>query len=162
MFAQLVRITDMTVIRTDNSHSKKGYTLVEVIISVLVLALVGGSLFAGLAAGFSLVQSSREDTRATQIMVEKMETVRLQGWSNLASSAPNTPLTSFQPSYFADGSATNPPIYQGTIQVSKSPPGISGTYLSHIMAVTVTLQWTNGSGVMATRKMQTLVAEHGM
>src|SRR2546428_9748089 len=59
------------------------YTLVEVIVAVLVLALMLISLYGGFSSGFAVVKLARENIRATQIMMQKMETVRLLKWSQL-------------------------------------------------------------------------------
>jgi type II secretory pathway pseudopilin PulG len=147
----------MTVIQKTNRCSTAAYTLVEVIVSVAVLALVGGSLSAGFATGFTLVRASREDARATQIMVEKMETLRLQRWGGELTNFPPT----FTAWYDSDATTNYSPQYQGTIQLS-TPAAIPAGYQTSMLAVTVTVFWTNGERSVSTRQMQTLVARYGL
>ena len=63
----------------DRKHkaSLAAFTLAEVVIAVGVLGVSIISLYAGISSGFALTRSSRENLRATQIMVEQMEAIRL-------------------------------------------------------------------------------------
>ncbi|HVU99900.1 MAG TPA: prepilin-type N-terminal cleavage/methylation domain-containing protein, partial [Verrucomicrobiae bacterium] len=54
-----------------------GFTLVEVMVSVLVVAVMTFSLYAAFSYGFTVVQMTREDLRATQILMQRMEGIRL-------------------------------------------------------------------------------------
>src|SRR4051812_26889476 len=64
-----------------------GFTLVDAIFAMAVAGVMFVALYAGLAFGFRMVKMARENTRATQIMLEKMETVRLVKWSDLTNSS---------------------------------------------------------------------------
>src|SRR5205823_3241522 len=63
---------------------ERGYTLSEVLVSVFVLGILIVSLYAGFSSGFAMLQLSREESRATQILLQKMEVLRLCNWSELA------------------------------------------------------------------------------
>ena len=52
-------------------------------ISVLIVGTLILSLYAGFSQGFSIIQTSRENLRATQILVQRMETIRLYTWSQV-------------------------------------------------------------------------------
>src|SRR5215813_3207010 len=92
------------------------YTLPEVMLSVFVLAIMLIALYGGFSAGFAVVQLARENLRATQIMVQKMETVRLLKWSQL-----NDTNNFLQPAFmdYYDPAGTNThsagTLYQGFI-----------------------------------------------
>src|SRR5436189_5682000 len=58
------------------------FTLAEVMVAVLIVSIAVVSLYTGVSSGFALVKLAREDLRATQIMLQKMETLRLYKWSN--------------------------------------------------------------------------------
>src|SRR5262249_46209086 len=60
--------------------SVSAFTLMETMVAVLVAGILLPTLYAGFAAGFSLVQMTRENLRATQIMVQRMEAVRLASY----------------------------------------------------------------------------------
>ena len=48
-----------------------------------ILGVVATSLYGAFTAGFFVIQSTRENLRATQIMVQKMEAIRLLTWSQV-------------------------------------------------------------------------------
>ena len=76
-------------VRTKTGRRAKrqnGQTLAEVLITVVLVSMMLLSLHAGFCSGFATIQSAREDLRATQIMIEKMETIRLYTWDQI-----NTP-----------------------------------------------------------------------
>src|SRR5215813_10376978 len=58
-------------------------TLAEVTVGVAVLAVMMVSLYGGMAGGFAITQLSRENLRGTQIMLERMEGIRLFNWNQL-------------------------------------------------------------------------------
>ena len=59
------------------------FTLAEVLVSVLIVSIGVVSLYTGVSSGFALVKLAREDLRATQIMLQRMEAVRLYTWSQI-------------------------------------------------------------------------------
>src|SRR5438094_10149562 len=67
----------------DFRSSRSAFTLVEVLVAVLVVSIAVVSLYAGVSSGFALVKLAREDLRATQIMLQRMEAVRLYTWSQI-------------------------------------------------------------------------------
>src|SRR5258706_2622798 len=73
----------MKLLKTETSASHCAYTIVEVMVSIFVIAIMMISLYGGFSAGFSVVKVSRENLRATPIMVQKMETIRLLNWSEI-------------------------------------------------------------------------------
>src|SRR4051794_7273382 len=59
------------------------FTFIEVLAATLVLGVVAVSIYFGLAAGDSEIKATREDLRATQIMLQKLEAIRLFTWSQV-------------------------------------------------------------------------------
>src|ERR1700692_1093973 len=118
------------------------FTIAESLVAVLVLTTSSVFFYVGLATCFSVVKTSREDVRATQIMMQKLEAIRLCTWSELSN-------FSFQEPYDPLGTtnSTTGVYYFGT--VSNSPatsiPGTSA-YQGRMALVTVNLVWTNNSG----------------
>src|SRR5690348_13881099 len=78
-------------IKTHSTHAGRvsvaAFTLVETIVAVMLAGIMLPTLFAGFASGFSLVQMTRENLRATQIMVQRMEAVRLASYKSLQDNA---------------------------------------------------------------------------
>ena len=60
-----------------------GYTVAEAMIGVCVLGLMLIALLAGMSSGFTFTQLAREDLRAPQILLEKMELIRLYSWDQI-------------------------------------------------------------------------------
>lgn len=140
-----------------------GWTLAEVMVAVAVLALIFVSLFAGFAFGFKVIKTTREDLRATQILTQKIESVRLCTFSQLTNLCPMT----FQESYTSLGSGSASVIYNGTITASLNT-NLPSAYQPLMRLVTVTVTWTTGasgasqSQISHTRSMQTESAYYGL
>ena len=146
-----------------------GYTLAEVMISVFLLATMMISLYAGFYSGFAIAKLSRENLRATQIMVQKLEAVRIYNWKQVTNSAmlATTFVDYYNPAGASNG--TYGAYYQGFVSVT--PPStntIPNAYNDKMRAVTVTVYWTNyltqpnTNKIVRSRTMQTLVARYGM
>src|SRR2546425_4746791 len=69
--------------RRDSRGSQSAFTITEVLVAVTVVAMVVVSLYTAFAAGFANVKWAREDLRATQIMLKRLETVRLYTWTQI-------------------------------------------------------------------------------
>jgi len=145
-------------------RSQSGFTLAEVVIAAGILGVSFVSLYAGMSAGFAMTQSSRENLRATQIMVEKMEGIRLFNWNQVTTE--NLIPTHFTTRYYPSvggGTAKGVP-YDGTITVTNlsalqfSP---AKSYDNKLRAVSVEINWTSGE-VQRTRRMSTLVSRDGL
>ena len=141
------------------------YTLVEVLVASALLGMVLVILFGGFSQGYEILNLTRQDLRATQIMTQKTEAVRLCTWAELT----NLPATFLD--YYAEGitvTSNNPAVatYFGTISVA-NPTNLPGTvsYSNVIKLVTINLLWTNHFGSQAivhTRQMQTMAAYNGL
>ena len=59
------------------------FSMAETIVAVAVFAIMFASFFGGLSLSLSTVQSARETVRATQIMSEQMDTLRLKRWDQI-------------------------------------------------------------------------------
>ena len=129
-------------------------------VAAAILGVMVISLYAGFSSGFAILRSSRERTRATQVLLQKVEAIRLCSWSQLAS----FPRKFQEP---LDPRATNgtPAFYSGNISFS-APAMIpdDADYKTNMQQVTVTVWWTNFNGSVATtfsEQMTTLVARYG-
>jgi type II secretory pathway pseudopilin PulG len=140
------------------------FSLVEVVIAVMLLGILATAIFGGFSSGLMAVQAGRENARATQILMQKMETVRLFTWSQGTNSFLAT--TNFTDYY--DPTAPNTgAIYQGSYSASAAPTTIPADYRNSMRLVTVNLYWTNYLGgskgiKVQSRQMQTYVARYGM
>ncbi len=138
--------------------SKQGYSLVEVIVALAILGIAFGGLLNSFGYGFFVTQIVRENQRATQIILEKVEIVRLYSWDEV-----NTP--GFIPREFTDvfdpQSTSSPGItYHGTLDITPYPGGTS--YAANLRQLVVTLTWNTGGKVPHTRTLATLIAKDGL
>jgi len=119
---------------------QSGFSLVEVTVGMAVIGTTSIALFSGFTSGFFTMQMARENLRATQIMLEKTETLRLYSWDQI-----NT--VGFIPPTFTaryDPNSTNSGIvYSGTIAIS--PCNLATSFSNDMRTVTVTLSWATGS-----------------
>src|SRR3954464_14820287 len=68
-------------------RSSSGFSLIEVAIAMSVVGVSFIALYAALTSCLVSVQASREDLRATQIMVESMDRLRLYNWDQVTDPA---------------------------------------------------------------------------
>jgi hypothetical protein len=108
-----------------------------------------------MATGFASIRTSKENLRATQIMTEKFEAMRLYNWEQV-----NT--DGFIPASFtatqAPQSSTPGISYTGTIRVSAVGPE---PYTVDMRMVTVTLTWKSGARTN-TRMLTSYIGRYGL
>ena len=142
------------------------HSLPEAVVAVLILGTMLVSLYAGFSSGFAVVQLARENLRATQIILERMESLRLYTWSQLQDT--NDYLKPAFIEYFEPFAQTNQGrgvLYSGSVSVSMAVLPVEATYSNDLRVVTVSLYWTNRNGskqLVRGRQLQTLVARHGI
>jgi prepilin-type N-terminal cleavage/methylation domain-containing protein len=151
----------------------QGFTLVEALVSAAIGAVIFTALYAGISNSFSLLNVARANLRATQIMVSRLEGLRLCAWgtTNQMSQLFNTNIIPptftdyFYPQGMHGDTNCHGAIYQGTMTIETNitldPPA---SYSPGMARVTVTLTWTDGIAgqpVTHTRKMSTFVAQFG-
>ena len=158
---------DMNVMgqKAGGRSPEHAYTLAEVMISVLIVGTLILALYAGFSQGFAVIHSARENLRATQILVQRMETIRLYTWSQVLDTD-NYLKPTFTELYDPLGRTNNTvgTRFQGTIS-SSIPTDLPVAYQTNMRTITVQLFWTNynrGQPVVSTREMQTRVARNGM
>src|SRR6516165_5848315 len=129
--------------RSISRRHSPAYTLAEIMVSVFVLAVMLTSLYAGFSSGFAIVKLSQENLRATQIMVQKLEDVRIYTWSQVT----NTTFlrTNFTDYYNPSGTnnSTTGATYSGSVLVANADASIPADYRNRMKAITITLFWTN-------------------
>ncbi len=134
------------------------FSLVEVSVAMAVIGTAVVALFSGFTSGFFTMEMARENLRATQIMLEKTETLRLYNWDQV--NDPGFITTTFTAPY--DPNATNLNtgiIYHGTVVISAAP--VPTSYSSDMRMVTVALNWKTGK-VNRNRSFTTYIARNGL
>ena len=157
--------------KTPSHRPQLAYTFAEVMVAVGVLAVMLVSLYLGISNSFSVLKRTRENLRATQILVQRVETLRLYTWDQLRNAeSPSVFQTDFTEVYDPSAGDTGSGVeYHGNVQVTIPPPAsvlpTDVSYRDDVALVTVTLRWTNQAGANVLphqRQFQTLVAKTGM
>lgn len=153
------------------ARKQDAFTLLEVMVSVCVIAVAVSTIFASIAMGFSMTEMSRENLRATQIMLDKLEGVRLYNWSQVTNSTfliPSFTNFFFETNNIGDANAKGYGVqYTGLVRVT-SVPFTNSYYSSNMVEVDVLLGWFSagsgwyGASNLHSRVMTTYVAESGM
>ncbi len=140
--------------------SSYGFSLIEAMVAVAAGAVLLTALYSGLTFGFATVKLAREDLRATQILLQRMETLRLSSFTALQT---GTFTDYFDPTGATNGSSGT--TY--TITITTNAPTSSDMpvqpvyYMKEMRKVTVTATWTNANQ-LRTRSLQTYVCSKGM
>jgi|ERR1043166_1891749 type II secretory pathway pseudopilin PulG len=141
------------------SGSENAYSLVEVVVASGVAGIMFAALLGGLSSGFNSVQLDRENSRASQILLEKTELLRLYNWNQITGADTNVYLpTTFTAPFYPDtnnGGFT----YAGTVTVTNAT--MSASYTNDMRSVTIALRWTSNK-IAHYRSMTTLVSRYGL
>ena len=162
------------------------FTLIEVVVGTALVALVVGALYSGIVFGVQRTAFIREDIRATQIMLEKLEQLRLYRWDQINDvydpDDPEDPLEPFDPedphvpedelepfvvptnfvaAFTLGQTGTNDLQYYGTFNIAELPLTGGEAYTNKMLRVTVGVTWTNRSQVR-TREVQTIFSKYGL
>jgi len=117
------------------------------------------AIYAAISAGITSIRMARENLRATQILLEKTESLRLYTWDQI--NAPGFVPNSFIVPYDATITNTNSGVlYYGTITIQKFPPGLA-SYSDDLKRVRVALNWKTGN-LPRTREILTYVSKAGI
>jgi hypothetical protein len=142
-----------------------GHSLPEAVIAVSLVGVMFISLYAGFTTGFGILRSARENIRATEILNEQTERIRLLNWHQILDCASYLPSAFVKPFDPADQSA-NPSgtVFHGRIETS-IPAEWPAAYQDRGRLITITLTWTNsdsGTPLVHQRQVQTCVARYGL
>jgi prepilin-type N-terminal cleavage/methylation domain-containing protein len=142
------------------AHGGGAFTLIEVLVAMVAIGTVFSGFFLCLSQGFATTEAARENLRATQILEDQMETIRLYTWGQINSNGfiPASFTVPFSP---AGTQSSGGLVYSGQIVITNAP--MVESYASNHVLVTVTLNWTNGNNNLThQRQMSTIVSEYGL
>jgi type II secretory pathway pseudopilin PulG len=133
-------------------------TLMDVVMAIAVLGVMASGIFGSFRYGFFTLQLVRENQRATQIILEKVETIRLYSWSQVNSNGfiPATFTDVYDPQGVTNNHGTT---YTGTVVVTNSP--LVTSYSNNLRQLTVTLRWATRN-IPHTRSLTTFIAKDGL
>jgi len=143
--------------RTRSKRGQAGFSMTEVTVGLGIIGTCIAALFSGFTTGFFTMRMARENLRATQILLQKTETLRLYSWDQI-NDAGFIP-TSFVERYDPNSATDKGVVYSGVLRVENCP--ISSSYSNDLKMVTVTLNWQTGS-INRNRQFITYVARNGL
>jgi type II secretory pathway pseudopilin PulG len=138
-------------------RKQAGFSLIEASVGMGVVGTVVGAMLSGMATGTLSIRMARENLRATQIMLEKVETIRLYSWDQVTNSTfiPTT----FAATYDPHGAPNVGLTYNGTMTISPAP--IDSSYSNNLRMVTVHLSWQT-AGLQREREFSSYIARNGL
>ena len=143
-----------------NSNSRQSaYTLAEVMVGVAIMSVMFLTLYLGFTQGFGVVQSSRENLRATQILQQQAEIIRLYTWEQVDPASGWIPATTTWTFYPLGGIGNRGITYTGTVSVANAP--MTESYAADNKLVTFALTWKSGN-IQRQRQISTLVSKYGL
>ena len=138
--------------------AERAFSMIEILVAMVVLGIMFVTLYSGFSSGFAVVQLARENLRATQILQEKMETIRLYTWDQIEK--PGFIPTNFVDKFYSNGTNGVTGLAKtGRVSIVKAP--VLETYSNELKRVTIDLEWVSAD-VLRRRQMQTYVTRHGL
>jgi prepilin-type N-terminal cleavage/methylation domain-containing protein len=151
-----MRIRRFSVALSRVQLRRNAFTMVEVLIAMGVVGILIVALYTAIAGSASMVRNCQDNERVTQILSDKLDTIRLYNWTQIQSGT-------FIPTNFVlgiDPAVTNStPYYTGTVSLVQQP--VSESYGANMVQVTVSVNWVSGSRPQQ-RSMTTYVAKYGL
>lgn len=133
-------------------HSRRGFTILEVGIASMIMAMGISTSILVIQRGFAMLDTARNITTAGQIMTSQMEQYRMLDWATV-SAYPETATTLSLDSIFS-GSNTVTTRFALTRSVA--------TPATDIRQITLTITWTGYDGRSISRSMTTYYARYGL
>jgi prepilin-type N-terminal cleavage/methylation domain-containing protein len=135
----------------------RAFSLVEIVIALMLIGLLVLAVYSAIISGMGTMRMARENLRATQILLEKMEALRLYSWTQLN---PGFIPTTFIANYDVNSSSTTSGIlYSGEVTIADAATGT--TYTDDMKRVTVRVTWKTGA-INRSREMTTYVCRSGL
>jgi hypothetical protein len=128
-------------------------------VGFLILGITVAALCGGFSFGFNSIKLSQEEVRADQILVQKLEALRIYQFTNVTSAYIPTNFTA----YYSTSNAVHGVTYNGTMRISPFAPSSAAPegYSNTLKQVTASISWFSG-GMNHTRTMMTLVSTNGL
>ena len=145
------------IIRT-GKRLQSGITLVDVCLALGILGIMSAGAIGSLRYGLFTMQLARENQRATQIALAKVETIRIYNWNQVTNGTfiPRTFTEVYDPTAPANAQGA---VYSGTLSITNFP--LNTSIAANMREMIVTLNWTTRT-VAHTRTVTTYIAKDGM
>src|SRR5579862_4585143 len=136
------------------------FTLVEVIMAVVIVTIAATGLVASLTGSLLVMRMARENQRATQVLIERAEAIRVFNWTQMTNGSLPTNFTDyFDPSYTNYGGYEGV-VYRGTGTTNAVSFSPVPSYSANLLQITLPVNWTTG-GINRSRSLNTIYALNG-
>jgi hypothetical protein len=139
------------------SSARSASSLTEVLVAVAIGGIMFVSLYSSFSSGFAVIQLARENLRGTQILQEKMETIRLYTWEQINTNG-FIP-TNFTDVFYASTQSASGLVYTGKVTIANAP--VTEAYSNELKLVTIEVTWQSVK-VLRKREMSTFVSRYGL
>jgi Tfp pilus assembly protein PilV len=149
-------------IRLKNQSVESGFNAIEFLVGTAVVMIVSVSLYAGIASTFTTMGSARDRLRATQILLERVEGLRLYRWEDQLGNTALMPLsfTNYYYEFAADTESKGIP-YIGTVTITDADLSPSATYTDLMRKIVVSVSWIS-SGISNYNSLTTYASRDGI
>lgn len=131
------------------SADKKGFTLVEVMVSAAVMAAVIVGMIQVIVSGSEMLDVSRKQTVAMQIIHGQIDSVRLNDWSTVSGLAAGPTTVTIDSSFQA-------------VSTGFTCRRTVSTVKSNLKQITFTVTWRGNTGRSYSRSGSTYVGKNGL
>jgi prepilin-type N-terminal cleavage/methylation domain-containing protein len=150
------------VCKPGKGRGSRGFTLLETLMSLPLMAIAFAALYSCFGWGFGIVGLERENLRASQIMIKQLERIRISSYDLLTNTVynPSTFTDYFDPTDQSSGGGGS--TYTGSFTASLPASGtLPDSYRTNMLLITVGITW-HSYNHQHTNWMQSLVAMNGM
>ena len=144
--------------RKPSNTGTRAYTLAEILVCVLIINIGAAGLMGCFKYAFFVTGLFRENQRATQVMLERAEAIRLCSWDQVRSNGFIPPTFT---DYFDPTASTNTKgvVYNGTVAITPFP--FNTSYKDSMRQLTLIVQWQSGA-INRHRTNVTYIAKDGI
>lgn len=135
---------------------QQGFSVIEAMVGFVILGITITALCGGFSFGFNTIKLSQEEVRADQILVQKLESLRIYKWNAIN----NLFITPTFTNYYSSSNTLGGITYSGTMTVTNFP-STGESYSNTLKQVIATVSWFS-EGMNHTRSMTTLVSQNGL
>ena len=140
---------------------RSAFTFIEAIVAMGITGILAMALYGGMASATFVIQLARENLRASEILLEKMECLRLFTWNQV--NDPTYLPNQLRDVYYDDGTTNTTgkgATYTTSLSLSAFPMA-DRNYSNDLRLVTITVNWKSGS-MPRTRTLNTYVGRYGI
>jgi prepilin-type N-terminal cleavage/methylation domain-containing protein len=134
----------------DAIQSKDGFTLVEVIVSMFLMAIVFTAAFGTYFLGMRMVEDAREEIRASQIIQSELEAMRTLTWDDLENKGTGWSIIDPQGN-FVQQFAKDYLAYRWVYNINSEQKRIA-----------IWVRWTNSRGEYTYQMFSTIFTKNGL